>query len=97
VAADRQVILADFAEAVDRFSPHQLPGNSLFLDHVHPTVRGNLLLARTIVESMNAAGTVSLSPEWDDQHIVEIANEVESGIDAAGHGLALMKLSKVLA
>ncbi len=96
VAADREVMLADFAASVDRFSPNRLPGNTLFLDHVHPTVRGNLLIARTIVESMAAAGTVPLSLEWGDAKIGEIAKKVEAGIDSATHGLALMKLSKVL-
>jgi tetratricopeptide (TPR) repeat protein len=46
--------LADVAAAIDANSPHGLPGEDLFYEHVHLTFRGNYLLARTVLEQLEA-------------------------------------------
>ncbi|MEN6334421.1 MAG: tetratricopeptide repeat protein [Phycisphaerales bacterium] len=46
------VRLADVAAAIDANSPHGLPGEDLFYEHVHLTFRGNCLVARTVLEQL---------------------------------------------
>jgi tetratricopeptide (TPR) repeat protein len=46
------VRLADVVAAVADNSPHQVPGEELFFEHVHYTFMGNYLLARTALEQL---------------------------------------------
>jgi tetratricopeptide (TPR) repeat protein len=48
----RGVRLADAERAFARSSPGELPGEDLFLEHVHMTFRGNHRLARTVFEAL---------------------------------------------
>lgn len=48
------VRLADVVAAVADQSPHQVPGDELFYEHVHFTFDGNYLLARTAFEQVEA-------------------------------------------
>jgi len=49
-----KVHLADVVAAIADHSPHQLPGDELFYEHVHFTFDGNYLLARTVLEQVEA-------------------------------------------
>ncbi len=49
------VFLADAEKAFAQSSPDGLPGQDLFLDHVHLTFEGNYLLARTLAEQVERA------------------------------------------
>lgn len=44
---------------INENSPNGIPGSELFLDHVHPTIEGNRLLALAIVQEMIQEGMVS--------------------------------------
>ncbi len=46
------VRLADVVAAVADHSPHQIPGDELFYEHVHFTFKGNYLLASTAFEQV---------------------------------------------
>lgn len=46
------VLLADAAQAFENSSPHGVPGESLFLEHVHFNFDGAYLLARTLLEQV---------------------------------------------
>jgi len=48
------VRLADVVAAVADHSPHKVPGDELFYEHVHYTFKGNYLLARTVLEHVEA-------------------------------------------
>jgi tetratricopeptide (TPR) repeat protein len=96
VAVDRQVPVADFVGIVEKTSSGGIAGKELFLDHVHPTVGGNRLLALNIMGTMGKAGLLDFDPQWGQAAVDEVTRRVESGLDAEDHGLALMKLSKVM-
>ena len=49
------VRLVDAEEALARQSPHGLPGDESFLDHVHPTFHGNYLLGLALLEGVGEA------------------------------------------
>lgn len=50
--AGQGVWLADAAAALAENSPHGLPGEELFYEHVHLTFEGNYLLARTVYDRL---------------------------------------------
>ena len=96
VARTRNAGLVDFARIVAERSPDGIPGSELFLDHVHPTIEGNRLLALAIVQEMADEGIVSPAATWNAAAIAEISEQLESSLDEKAHAVALKNLSKVL-
>ncbi|MCA9218564.1 MAG: tetratricopeptide repeat protein, partial [Planctomycetales bacterium] len=95
VCDEHRVPLIDFEQIVAQHSPHEIPGESLFLDHVHPTIEGNRMLALELVRWMDRESVVELPNDWDEK-IDSVVALVESRIDRRAHGEALRNLSKVL-
>ena len=95
VAADEQVPLIDYERLMDEQSPEHIPGASLFLDHVHPTIEGNRLLALSLFDFLNERKIVPRPEPWDAT-VDRVVQRVERGIDRAAHGQALRNLAKVL-
>ncbi len=62
-AGDPGIILADVEQAFNKASKQGIPGDDLFVDHVHPTIRGNRIIARTIMEAVTDELNGVLSPE----------------------------------
>jgi tetratricopeptide (TPR) repeat protein len=94
VASDREVPLIDFVALQDARSPHGIPGEAVFLDHVHPTIESHRLLALEIMGAMTEAGIAV--PTLDRATAERVKNEVTGRIDPASHARALTNLSKVL-
>ena len=90
----------DFREALRtkarRESGDGMLGDEFFLDHVHPTVATNGLLARALTEEMSELGILDLSPDWHDRLGLTVIAEVEGRADAEAHARAYKNLSKVL-
>jgi Flp pilus assembly protein TadD len=87
----------DFDRIVNEHSANGIPGSELFLDHVHPTIEGNKLLALAIVEEMTQEGMVSPGATWNQSLITEISENLINSLDEEDHAVALRNLSKVLA
>ena len=96
IAADRDVPLVDFTALADRWAIQNIPGEDLFLDHVHPTIEVHRRLAVAIIDELASRKLLTPSPGWGDQAVADVARRVEEGLDPQFHALALMKLSKVL-
>jgi tetratricopeptide (TPR) repeat protein len=96
VAAERSAPLVDFDALADDWAEHGIPGDDLFLDHVHPTIATHRRLAVAIVEELARRGIVRLDPGWGPEAIAEVADRVEASVDPHAHAVALMNLSKVL-
>jgi tetratricopeptide (TPR) repeat protein len=94
VASDREIPLIDFVASQDARSPHGIPGEAVFLDHVHPTIESHRLLALEIMDAMTGAGIAV--PALDLSTAERVKNEVTGRIDSASHARALTNLSKVL-
>jgi tetratricopeptide (TPR) repeat protein len=95
VAEDRDVPWIDFVSFQDSRSPHGISGETVFLDHVHPTIDSHRLLALEILDAMRQAGIEV--PELEPSTVERVTDEVASRIDPAMHANALMNLSKVMA
>jgi tetratricopeptide (TPR) repeat protein len=96
VARQRRVPLVDFAGLVEERSPHGIPGENLFLDHVHPTVEGNRMLALAILGEMARQDMASPRETWNDAAIEQVSRQVESRLDPQSQATALRNLAKVL-
>ena len=95
-AAARRVPLVDFVALVEQRSPQGIPGQDLFLDHVHPTIEGNRMLALALLDEIERAGIVHKAASWNEITIRGIVERVEGGLDARAQGIALRNLAKVL-
>ncbi|MBW2493742.1 MAG: hypothetical protein JRE43_03235, partial [Deltaproteobacteria bacterium] len=100
VARAKGVTWVDFADFVERRALAErglaIPGREYFLDHVHPTIEGNRLLAVELVEAMIAQGIVRPSSSWGDEAIARVVSRVEGSIDRKTHAQALANLARVL-
>lgn len=96
VARDRHTGLVDFVRIVEERSPDRIPGNDVFLDHVHPTIEGNRILALAIIDEMIRMGIVTPAASWDDAAVARITARVRGSVDQAANALARRSLSNVL-
>ncbi len=87
----------DFELMVNEHSANGIPGSDLFLDHVHPTIEGNRMLALAIIDEMTQTGMVSPDATWNESLISEISENLVNSLDEKAHAVALRNLSKVLA
>ena len=95
-AARQGVAVVDFDALVASRSPNGIPGRDGFLDHVHPTIAGNRLLALAILQRMTHNGLVQPSRTWNTQALERVVQTVEDGVDEQAHGIALRNLANVL-
>jgi tetratricopeptide (TPR) repeat protein len=98
VAAAQRTPLVDFelllAERMRLEHEHASPGAEYFLDHVHPTVAANRLLALALLDALRSAGVVERAPAESEVDVV--TRGVESSLDERAQGRALRRLAKVL-
>jgi len=65
VARRQQVPLADVEKFFLRVSAHGIPGDDLFVDHVHPGIEGQQIISWVIINSLSEAGLVPMTfAEW---------------------------------
>jgi tetratricopeptide (TPR) repeat protein len=64
---DPEVMLADCESSFMDASEHCVPGEDLFLDHVHPTPPGNALVAETIARALADSPYGRTLGRWDWQ------------------------------
>jgi len=96
VARTKNTGFIDFVRIINERSPNGIPGSEFFLDHVHPTIEGNRLLALAIIQEMTQEGIVTQAATWNEDLIAEISCELENSLDEKTHAIALRNLSKVL-
>ena len=64
LAAESGAALADVAAAFEQASPENIPGNSLFLEHLHPNLSGYFLMAAAVARTL--AEEVWQGPAWPE-------------------------------
>ena len=95
-AQSHDVRCVDFVSLVEAESAHRLPGAELFLDHVHPTIEGNRLLALALLDTIADMGRLSYAPTWNRQAAERVTDRVLESLDNQSHAIALRNLAKVL-
>ena len=100
VAREQGTGLIDFVglleERMQAAKGYPIPGEEFFLDHVHPTIEGNKILALALVQNMIDRGEVQPGPDWGDQAVAGATARIESRIDREAHGKALAHLARLL-
>jgi len=98
VATRLDVGVVDFpALIVQRSGPDASPhGADWFLDHVHPTIEGNRVLARAILGELHRMQWLQRDPNDRLAAIEQAEQRVRDGIDEVAHGISLRNLAKVL-
>jgi tetratricopeptide (TPR) repeat protein len=56
IAGETRTPVADLRRILEALAPDGIPGNSLYLDHVHPTIGGSQRMARAVAEKLAEAG-----------------------------------------
>lgn len=100
VAAERDVPLVDLpallaAESRRRFG-HDLLGDELMLDHVHPDVPVHDLVAQRVFDLLAERGVVHPRSGWSEARRQAIYDEVVAGLDREDHARRDLALAKVL-
>jgi Flp pilus assembly protein TadD len=100
VAAERGVPLVDLpallaGESRQRFG-HDLLGNEVLLDHVHPDVPVHSLVAERLLAHLVEAGVARPGPEWDEAERRRIYAAVVAGLDPEDYARRDLALAKVL-
>ncbi len=100
IAEDQGVALVDYVDLLERHMQetkgYRIPGEELFLDHVHPTIEGHKLLAVALVETMAKQGLVRPGPDWGERAIEAVTAKIDSRVDQEANGRALANLARVL-
>lgn len=66
--------LLDVRQHFESLSPGGIPGDNLFLDHVHPTFHGHQLIAEQIVMALQELGVVTLHGDWRNRRDARYRN-----------------------
>jgi len=100
VAAENQVTLIDFPSLIGNVSRqrwgHELPGERLFLDHVHPTIEMHKLLALELLDELSSRQIVRRTPTWNEQTIAQVTAERMASLNDEKQRRALINLSAVV-
>lgn len=96
VGKDEEISVVDFAALAAELSESGIAGADLFLDHVHPTVRGNRELALAILKQLNAGRVLHRRILLTPDVVQRVTSEVEEGVDTRAQATALRNLSKVM-
>lgn len=67
MAADTRTPLVDVRRLLESRSPHGIPGNNLYLDHVHPNIGGFQLIAQAIAWKVVEMGILPSAGPWPSE------------------------------
>ena len=100
VAESRGVLHVDYPRLLEELSTkrhgHPVPGDELFLDHVHPTIEGHEQLAVAILDVLADAGWIAPRASWPPDGTARARQAVLATLDDRARGTALRNLAKVL-
>ena len=88
--------LVDFVQMMNERAKDGIPGSDWFLDHVHPTIEGNRVLALALIKEMERRNLVAPAPAWNDAAIATVTQKLNGSVDEKAHALALKRVAKVL-
>jgi tetratricopeptide (TPR) repeat protein len=101
VAHESKSPVVDFAAIIERTAMdehgHRIPGEEFFLDHVHPTIAANGMLAAKLVDEVLPLQQSAPSLRLDEDVIAAVQERIESRLDPAKRARSLSNLAKVLA
>ncbi|MEH6471736.1 MAG: tetratricopeptide repeat protein [Halopseudomonas sp.] len=99
IATENRATLIDFPAIIadisrQRFG-HDLPGEKLFLDHVHPTIEMHKELGLALFDQLKQQGLATAKAEWNAESIANITDSQLSLVDQERQRSALHNLASV--
>ena len=79
----------------EKYSEHATAGEDLFLDHVHPTIESNRLLALALLEIMSSQSIAHPVETWNETAIQQAKEGVESNLDTKTHVVVLCNIARL--
>ncbi len=71
--------LVDVQGMFEHASPHSIPGDSMLVDHVHPTIRAHQRIAEGLAQRMQALGWLEIQqPDWQERRQAEYVRHLGS-------------------
>ena len=92
-AHEMDVPMVDFDAIISNRSPHGITDETFFLDHVHPTIEGNRILALALLHEIIDSGMISSPRPMTDESLKMISAARMSQIDPKDHSYALANLA----
>lgn len=100
IASETNTPFLDAQNLFEQLSPNGIPGENLFVDHVHPTVEGHQKIARALLDVLVEEDLLTLSTDWDtkreqayEQHLRRLPDdyyakgeEHRKAVQRWGHG-----------
>lgn len=74
---------------------HRIPGNEMFLDHVHPTIEGNRLLALALLDKLRLDGLLRDASSWTPEAQSQVTQMVLGRLNSADHADAIQHLGRL--
>lgn len=100
VAREQDVDVVDYVALLEQqmqnTKGYPIPGEELFLDHVHPTIEGHKILALALLQDLIGRGIVKPGANWGEAAIDQVTTKIEDKTDKEAHGRALANLARVL-
>jgi Flp pilus assembly protein TadD/lysophospholipase L1-like esterase len=101
IAKEENVPLIPFRESLERKAAESgdksgIPGNEIFLDHLHPTIENHQFLAEMILEKIQADGLVHLSRSLSPEERQDVFKKGLASLDPSFFGLRDLNLAKTL-
>lgn len=66
-ASESNIPLLELRNKFEQLSEGEIPGDNLFVDHVHPTIRGHQIIAEEITEAMQGNGLLQPISGWQER------------------------------
>ena len=81
------------ADTTERAYGHRIPGEEFFLDHAHPIVEGNRILAAAIAAELETEGVFRPSPGWEATAVEAARRAIEARMDPTMQAAALRNVA----
>ncbi len=92
MASEYKVPLSDVNKNFKQNSPHEIIGNELLVDHVHPNIRGYFLLAKTWFQTIKNNHLIGLSPALTENDSLLWQQSSVTSLDSLIGKIKIMKL-----
>ena len=90
------VPLVDVESEFERISPHRIPDSSYLVDHVHPTIRGNQIIAEKIAATLQQQNIVTSQIPIDQASLAASYQKVLDKLPRDYYVKGMLNLAKVL-
>ena len=92
-AHELNVPVVDFAAIISNRSPNGIPDDAFFIDHVHPTIEGNKILALELLNKIIKLGMIHSPKPMTAQSLKMISSAKMAELNLIDHSNALSNLA----